>query len=465
MRGVCLRIGRTNPTNEVQMFRKLLVPAIAAGLFATVAAAQVTIRVPKLPRSETTPARPSTNTDPIRTGGGMSRSEVIDDGLTYFDADPVKEYDSALRLDKDVGWYLRSSLRMFGTFPARSGFNVIVSRGGRQLALTRCPGTSYKKASDPYLRNAQRVGVDLGFDDYLVVADCHDKTQAVKGEGEFDVSVVYFNGDTDAEKEVRRYRIEVRRASRVRGQPTNPQPDVGHYYVSRHGDAPAAFISLIYGQNGDYFNPNRMQPATAGRVDILMNYSPVRIGDAFPNLYARCSVDGRRIDFEGKSFGDQVQANRVRSKVAVHTDRLLPQYQRGPEYKDEIAFVQLRLRMPFTYGSKEPRDVRIEDYPGNWVCDVMANGKKFRTFRWTVGRDGRPAPHPEQNGNVNLFHLAYLVDVEIPPGGSDLDGRLSVNPAAGFWYGIPWTTPQGRASAAAVSRKGDPWPVPSNKKR
>ncbi len=450
------------------MLRKLIFLTIAAALFAIPAAAQITLKLPKLPKPETTPTKAPQPTDTVRKGGGggASRFEVMDDGLTYFDADAVKEYDTALRLEKDVGWYLRSSLRMFGTYPARSGFNVIVSRGGKQLAKTRCAATSYKKANDPYLRTAERVGVDLGFDDYLVVADCYDKTQVVKGEGEFDVTIVYFNGDTDAEKEVRRYKIEVRRASRVRGQPTAPQPDVAHYYISRHNDAPAAFMSLIYGQNGDYFGPNRMQPATSGRVDIFMNYSPVRLGDPFPNFYARCSVDGRRLDFEGSSYADQVHAYRVRQKIAIYTDRLIPQYQRGPEYKEEIAFVQLKLKMPFMYGSKEPRDVKMEDHPGNWVCDVMADGKKFRTFKWNVGRDGRPIAGPEQaGGNVSLFHLAYMIDVEVPPGGSDWDGRLNVNPAAGFWYGIPWTTAQGKSMAAAVSKKGDPWPVPSNKKK
>ncbi len=451
------------------MLKRLIILTVSAIVFSTGSVAQIKIKLPTIPKPET---RQPTTTQPDgnkKVGGGDSitnRFEVMDDGFTYFDADAVTEYDSAIRLEKDVGWFLRSSLRMFGTFPARSGFNVTVSRAGKELAKTRCSGRSYKKASDPYLSNAARMGVDLGYDDYLDVADCIDKKQVVKGEGEFDVTISYFNGDTDAEKVVRKYKIDVHRASRVRGQPANPQPDVAHYYVSRHNDAPAAFMLMIYGQNGSYIAPNRMQPATSGRVEIYMTYSPVKLGDPFPNFYARCSVDGNRINFEGMSYADQVQPYRIRQKIAMYTDRLIPQYQRGPEYREEIAFVQLVLKMPIMFGSKEPREVKMEEHPGNWVCDVMADGKKFRTFKWTVGRNGRPVAHTEQaSGNVNLFHHAYMLETEIPPGGSDWDGRLSVNPASGFWYGIPWSTAQGKAMASAVAKKGNPWPVPSNRKK
>ena len=100
------------------MLRKLIFLTIAAALFAIPAAAQITLKLPKLPKPETTPTKAPQPTDTVRKGGGggASRFEVMDDGLTYFDADAVKEYDTVLRLEKDVGWYLRSSLRMVEMF-------------------------------------------------------------------------------------------------------------------------------------------------------------------------------------------------------------------------------------------------------------------------------------------------------------------------------------------------------------
>jgi len=72
--------------------------------------------------------------------------------------------------------------------------------------------------------------------------------------------------------------------------------------------------------------------------------------------------------------------------------------------------------------------------------------------------------HPEQNGNVNLFYNSYLLDTEIPAGGTLIVKRLvPVSAAEGLFSGLPWTTPEGKAMAAKVPTKGTPAPVPSNK--
>ena len=106
----------------------------------------------------------------------------------------------------------------------------------------------------------------------------------------------------------------------------------------------------------------------------------------------------------------------------------------------------------------------MKDYPGQWQCNWMSNGETWRAWRWIVGSDGMPIKHAEQNGNINLFYNSYLIDTEIPAGGSSLDKRIAPTSATdGLFYGQPWTTAEGKAMAAKVPTKGDAAPVPSNK--
>ena len=99
--------------------------------------------------------------------------------------------------------------------------------------------------------------------------------------------------------------------------------------------------------------------------------------------------------------------------------------------------------------------------PGNWQCEMMNNGEVWRTRRFTIGSNGRPPLHPEQNGTVNLAYNSYLVDMEIPAGGSPLDKRLA-GASSGLFYGIPWTSTEGKSMAARVPKKGNPFSVASN---
>ncbi len=441
---------------------------LAAGVVQT--AAQFPIKIPKISKpeiSKPTESTPRSNpTTPGSTGDlDSSREMVVDDAFTFFDAEPVKEYDAALRLEKDIGWYMKSSLRIFGTFPDRSGFRVIVSKAGKDVSSTRCEAKPYKKSTDIDLRTPEsRKGKDLNYDNHMQVAECFDQKQFAKGEGVFDVKVFVFNGDTDEEKLVRTYKIDVHRAPRVRGSATSPQPDVAHYYISRHAESPVAFMHLIYGGVSNYFLSYDRSPPGWNRVEVYFNYSPLKVNDPLPNAYARCSVNGQRIDFSNAPYRDQVNLTRRRNEYAMYTDRLAPQFQRGTEYRDEVAFIQLRAILPISFGNATERDIRLEDNPGDWSCEILSNGNKIRTFRWKVGSDGKPVPHPEQRGgNVNLYYNAFLIDVDIPPGGAEMDNRLAPMLEKGLFYGIPWTTPEGRALAGAVPKKGDLYQIPSNK--
>ena len=147
--------------------------------------------------------------------------------------------------------------------------------------------------------------------------------------------------------------------------------------------------------------------------------------------------------------------------AVIHTDRLAAQYKRGTEYRDEIGFRMVQLKAPLTWGRvRETNRLALEDYPGNWECSLMNNGEVWRTWRWKIGSNGMPDLHPEQRGNVNLYFNSFIVDMEVPAGGSPLDKRLVPEAtSAGLFYGLPWKSAEGKAMAARLPKKGVPYPV------
>ncbi len=97
-------------------------------------------------------------------------------------------------------------------------------------------------------------------------------------------------------------------------------------------------------------------------------------------------------------------------------------------------------------------------YKENWECSLRINGETLRTFRWQTGCNGLPVLHPEQaSGNINLNYGGYLITAEVPAGGSPSDHRLLPLPNDGFFYGIPWTSAEGKATAVKVPTKGRPY--------
>lgn len=428
------------------------------------AAAFSQIRLPKL----TLPKKPDIKTsDDAPTGGpAMQKQAVIDDGFTFFDAEPVEEYNAQLARKVSTGWHLRSSLRMFGTAPNRSGFYLDVSKAGKVLARIRCEGTAYRKAEDPVpeYRNAPEP-------DYLMTDQrgCEDKTKVIKETGKLDVSVIFFNGSTDEERSLRTYKIDVREAKRIRGLATAPVPDVSHFYIQRHAETSAAILFIRPIKDGR-LPPNYFRIAGEGdyhtEVEIYFNYSPLKQVDRLKELVTRCSVNGAPVNFPGTgSNSDAARPRLMRVETAIYTDRLAPQYKRANEYMDEVSFAQYQLRLPLLRRN-DPANNRLGmfDRKGNWECSVRLNGETLRTFRWVVGNSG-VAVHPEQaSGNVNLNYNAYLIEAEVPAGGSSIDHRLMPLPSDGFFYGIQWRSAEGKAAAAKVPTKGSPYHKPSTAK-
>ncbi|MCB1025019.1 MAG: hypothetical protein KDB79_11540, partial [Acidobacteria bacterium] len=178
----------------------------------------------------------------------------------------------------------------------------------------------------------------------------------------------------------------------------------------------------------------------------------------------RCSANGQPLSFEW----DKVRTESAGyDESAMYIDRKAAKYKaQATPYRETIKFKRLSFEIPvYTGDIVFPGRPKLEDHPGKWECTIASKGTVHRTFRWEVGTDGRIIPHREQkNKNINLPYNAFLVDMEIPEGGSPFDVRLVPMPEMGMFYGIPWTTPEGKAMAARVPRKGSPGPVPSDKK-
>ena len=244
----------------------------------------------------------------------------------------------------------------------------------------------------------------------------------------FDVQIFTVNGDTDAEKLVRAYKIDVRTVNRVRsGQEAGLAPPL--YYINRHAEAPVSFMVLRPREYGGYFDYRTPERLGANHVEFIFNLSPSEVGKTLPHCYLRCSVNGKRLSLPGSvGFSDQALSRSERHFEVIYQDRLAAKYQRGTEYQDKIHFSTVKMLAPLTWGEKANRwenRLALEDYPGNWECQLMNNGEVWRTWRFMVGANGKPVLHPEQQGNINLNYNSYLVEMEIPANGSALDDRLT----------------------------------------
>ncbi|HSS22163.1 MAG TPA: hypothetical protein VLL54_18985 [Pyrinomonadaceae bacterium] len=403
------------------------------------------------PQNQTATPAAESNTAPQPTAAA-SGGTYVDDGFSWFEAKATEALGQN-NIPYSTGWVLKSHVRVIGEFPNRSAIKLVVARGSNPIATTRCEVDVYRKGPND---------VDQS---YMWTNECWRKDTATKEIGNFDLKVFTVNGDTDEEKLVRTYKIEVRTVNHVlAGQHEGVAPP--DYFIQRHAEAPVSFIFLRPSGYTSYFEfGSRPERSGANLVELYFNLSPSDIGRDLPQGYMRCSVDGKRLSMPGPMpYADQAISRAERSFVVIYQDRIAPQYKRGTEYRDEIGFRMVRLKAPLTWGSvRDTNRLALEDYPGNWECSLMNNGEVWRTWRWKIGSDGMPGLHPEQKGNINLYFNSFLVNMEIPAGGSPLDQRLVPSATSnGFFYGQPWTSAEGRAMAARLPKKGNPYPVPSN---
>jgi hypothetical protein len=348
------------------------------------------------------------------------------------------------------GWVLKSYVRILGEYPSGSKIKFVVVKTGKPTGTTLCDTTQY--------HNTPR-DVDESF---MWTVDCWQKTSATKETGAFDVQVFAVNGANGVEKLVRTYKINVKPINRV---PSAQQPGTAppHYMIDRHDEAAVSFMYLRPTNYVPYFDyAQRPERSGQNQVELHFSISPPDVMNNLPFTTFSCAVDGKPLTLPGPpDYATEANMKYVQNAFAVYQDRLAAKYKAGLPYEEKMWFQMVRILVPLSWGGdRRSGRLLMEDHPGNWQCKIEKNGQAWRSWRWTIGRDGKPVTHPEQRGNVNLWFNSYLIDMEIPPGGAPMDGRLA-GPSTSLFFGQPWTSPEGRAMAARLPKAGRPWPVPS----
>ncbi len=382
------------------------------------------------------------------------RQDVVDDGYTWFESAPAQDL-AGNNIPTAKGWMLKSYVRIFGEYPQGSKIKFVVSKSGRMTGTTLCDTVQYHKTSR-----------DID-DSFMWTNDCWQKASATKETGMFDVGVFTVNGSTGAEKLARTYKIDVHPINRVpSGQQPGTEPPV--YMINRHNEAAVSFIYLRPTNYIPYFD-YAQRPERSGQNQVELHFSvapPTDVMNPLPATTFSCTVDGKSLTLPGPAdYATEANMKYVRNDFAVYQDRLSPKFKAGLPYEEKMQFYVVRMLVPLSWGGdRRSGRLLMEDHPGNWVCKIEKNGQVWRTWRWTIGRDGRPAMHPEQRGNVNLGFNSYIVDMEIPPGGAPMDARLA-GPSTSFFYGQPWTSAEGKTMAARLPKKSNPWPIASTSAR
>ncbi len=313
---------------------------------------------------------------------------------------------------KDIGWYPEPQLTMLGDVPGRSGVRYSIKKNGKEVYGHRCE-----------LNSRQRT------------QRCFDNKKHVSGTGIFHVEIYFIDGDTGNESLLRNLKIDVHRAAKFKDAPAD-------YYAQRHGDAAVGYISVAEFDGRLTLHTFHTQDRD---LEKQFGFSP----------FLRCTANGRPVEFRNPQLPGKFES----LAYAVMT---VPG--NNPSgFRDPINFVRMNSQLPMAIKGNNDYFYDPSKDPGKWECRIMGDGDRtvYRTFSFEIASDGKITPHPEQrSGNVNLAENETMVEIVIPDGGSTLDQRLLPQPDAGFFYGIPWTTPEGKAAAKRVPTKGKPYPLP-----
>lgn len=345
-------------------------------------------------------------------GTGGANAQVIDDSFTYFKADAVNGPN------RTYLWNLIPEINIPGAAKG-SPLRIVLKKAGREVYSHTCP-------------LAGRSGTQT--------QACYDRNASIGEVGVFDVEIYLDNGSTGNSKLARRYKVDVRKTTKEGGR----RPE---FYIQRHADAAVAYLSKNFRNElflNTVFSPVEDYGATFG-------YTPI----------TKCSVNGRSVDIQDPRTAFRQANARVINGFSESFDA------KKVIQRDTIRFDQMEIQLPLTLGAVVNPTVGygkgwvdVTKTPGKWQCDLIGDKSNatFRTIRFEVA-GGNIVPHPEQrSGNVNLDKDKWLIEMSIPAGGSEIDKRLLPSPESGLFYGIPWSTPEGKALAGTLPKKGAPFP-------
>lgn len=333
-------------------------------------------------------------------------TQTIDDSFTYFKADAVNGPNNSYL------WNFRPEINIPGAAKG-SPLRIVLKQNGKEVYSHTCD-------------LAGRTGTQT--------QACVARNAPISETGLFNVEV-FLN-----EKLLRIYKIDVRKTTKQ----NNRRPE---FYIQRHADVAVAYLSKNLRNVlflNTVFSPVEDYGATFG-------YTPL----------TKCSVNGRPVEIaDGRTAFRQANARVVNGFSESYDSKRAIQ-------RDTIRFDQMEIQLPLTLGAVVNPTVGygkgwvdVTKFPGKWQCEIVGDKSNaaFRTIRFDVA-GGKIVPHPEQaTGNVNLDSDKWLIDMEIPRGGSEIDKRLMPSPNGGLFYGIPWATAEGKVMGNRVPRKGDPFP-------
>lgn len=382
-----------------------------------------------------------------------AESRVVDQSFAFFTLDNNSK--SVNGKPRDDGWTLKADYRVFGKTSKRSAFRFVVKKGKKKIGETLCEVSAEN----------QQEKFASGPPAFYVVG-CRDRDQRIKQTGPLTVDVHFIDDDTDQESLIGSHDLVVRSVKRVRG---NGQPDAPHHYVDRHSEALSSFMYLQHNRADHPFGRlGRSFSSMSGlnQVVLLINVSNDEEHRSIPSdTHLRCSVDGERVEMPH----DQVTGRETRQIWVVQT------WGKGRrEESDAIQFRQHVLKLPLSFASEiaeqtherwyplEGRNERyayLNDHPGNWECEWRKDRDVIRTIRFTVGEDGKVAPHPEQAAGLQLGPNGYFVETEIPKKGSGWDSRVVKSSVVkGAFLGRGFRSDEGRKLSRALPNVGKPVP-------
>jgi len=378
---------------------------------------------------------------PIRAQD-LPAEPYLDDGFTWFEPDnSVQTVDG-----KRVGqWSLLSNLRVWGAdIPNRSAFKVIVrDAAGGAAATYRFNGFPVRDA------NGKNVAMNI--------IRMRDSNQKLQLKGLVKLDVYFIDGDTDAEKLLKSYTLNVQSVTRVMGTPANPQPDGEQFFFSRHGDVPYSIISRRLAGAGPYNWSGGADKYDFNVVDLVLSHSPEIFDNPAHQSHVQVKVNGQPVTLKH----DGVDGNGPTDRAYQAEQVTAPPSKTGPLVKQRVQFREYELVLPLTWSQPgveraNPAWTSLNDHPGEWEVSWIQGTNLLRIFRFKVNPDGTIAQHPEETGDLRLAPSSFipdatLVETTVPGQGSIIDARLDPDEAkAGGFYGHVWQTAEMKAAAAAV---------------
>ncbi|MBX3267628.1 MAG: hypothetical protein KF831_13085 [Acidobacteria bacterium] len=342
----------------------------------------------------------------LSLGAVVVSGQKIDDSFTFFKADSVNGPNGTYL------WNLIPEINIPGAAKG-SPLRLVLKQNGKEVYSHTCS-------------LAGRTGTQT--------QACVARNNSIVETGLFDIEVFL------SDKLIRTYKIDVRKTTKQSGR----RPE---FYIQRHADAAVKYLSKNLRNVlflNTVFSPVEDYGATFG-------YTPI----------TKCSVNGRPIEIPDPRTAFRQANGRVINGFSESFDA------KRTIQRDTIRFDQMEIQLPLTYGEVVNPTVGygkgwvdVTKTPGKWQCDIIGDKSNglFRTIRFVVA-GGDIVPHPEQSsGNVNLDKDKWMIDMEIPRGGSEIDKRLFPSPNAGLFFDIPWSTAEGKAIAARVPKKGAAFP-------